>query len=384
MVIALTPREMEQVRLSGDDEMSDALTPNHGVMEGNGAYNKRATGQASGGASAVPLLVQAAREIALDPGDQHIVIADYGSSQGKNSLAPIRAAIEVLRTRLGQDRPIDVVHTDLPANDFSTLFNVLDTDPDRYVLDQQNVFPYAIGKSFYRRLFPPGHVHLGWSSYAAVWLSRLPTMIPDHFFPTRSTSADRAKFDRQGAQDWKAFLSLRADELRRGGRLVIVLPGLDDGGKSEADGVLDHANSVLAEMVDEGAITTDEHRHMTLASYPRRERDLLLPFQQDGQFQDLVVEHCGMCVVADTAWANYQRCRDEEVLATEQALLFRATFIPSLAAALTSSRSAKEREAFGDRLEDKLKHRLARHPAPWHQRVQTIVLTKQAAACKSD
>jgi hypothetical protein len=235
----------------------------------------------------VPLLVQAAREITLDPGDQPIVIADYGSSQGKNSLAPIRAAIGVLRTRLGPDRPIDVVHTDLPANDFSTLFELLDTDPDRYVLDQQNVFPYAIGRSFYRDLFPPDHVHLGWSSYAAVWLSRLPTTIPDHFFPSRSTSAARAKFDRQGAQDWEAFLSLRAVELRRGGRLVIVLPGLDDGGRSEVDSVLDHANLVLAEMVDEGAITADEYRHMMLASYLRRERDLLVPFQRDGNSRAL-------------------------------------------------------------------------------------------------
>jgi hypothetical protein len=42
--------------------MSDALTANHGVMEGKGAYNRHATGEAAGGASAVPLLVQAARE----------------------------------------------------------------------------------------------------------------------------------------------------------------------------------------------------------------------------------------------------------------------------------------------------------------------------------
>jgi hypothetical protein len=375
---------MEWDGRAGDGEMSDALTPNHGVMEGKGAYNRYATGQAAGGASAVPLLVQAAREIAIDPGGQPIVIADYGSSQGKNSLAPIRAAIGVLRTRLGPDRPIDVVHTDLPANDFSTLFEVLDTDPDRYVLDQQNVFPYAIGRSFYRGLFPPDHVHLGWSSYAAVWLSRLPTTIPDHFFPSRSTSAARAKFDRQGAQDWEAFLSLRAVELRRGGRLVVVLPGLDDSGRSEVDSLLDHANLVLAEMVDEGAITADEHRHMTLASYLRRERDLLVPFQRDGQFQDLVVEHCGMCVVADAAWADYQRRGDEEVLATEQALLFRATFMPSLAAALTPSRSAEERRAFGDRLEDGLRRRLASHPAPLDQRVQTIVLAKRGVADKFD
>jgi hypothetical protein len=316
-----------------DEEMSDGLTP-HGVMEGKGAYNRYATGQAAAGASAVPLLAQAADEIAVDPGDQPIVIADYGSSQGKNSLAPMRAAIAVLRTRLGPDRPIFVIHTDLPANDFSTLFEVLDTDPGGYVLDQQNVFPYAIGRSFYRALFPPDHVHLGWSSYAALWLSRLPTMIPDHFMSNRSTSAARADFDRQGAQDWAAFLSLRATELRPGGRLVVVLTGLDDDGGGPVDSLLDHANAVLAEMVDEGAITADERRHMTAASYLRRERDLLAPFQQDGQFHGLVVEHCGMYVVADSAWADYQRRREEEVLASKHALLFRVTALPTLTGGL--------------------------------------------------
>jgi SAM dependent carboxyl methyltransferase len=357
--------------------MSDALASHHGVMEGKGAYNRHATAQAAGGVSAIPLLVQAARKIALDQEDQPIVIADYGSSQGKNSLAPLRAVIGVMRTRVGAHRPINVIHTDLPANDFNALFEVLDTHPERYTLDQQNVFSFAIGRSFYRPLFPPNSVHLGWSSYAAVWLSRVPVMLSDHFVPTRSTGAARAEFDRQGERDWEAFLALRATELRRGGRLVVVLPGLDDEGRSELDSLLDHANAVLAEMADEGAITANEHLHMTLASYPRRERDLLLPFRRDGHFRELVVEHCGTCVLADASWAHYQVHREGAVLASEHALLFRATFMPSLTTALAPNRSAEESCAFGDRLEDGLKRRLVRHPAPLNRHVQTIVLAKE-------
>jgi hypothetical protein len=69
-------------------------------------------------------------DIALDSGDHPIVIADYGSSQGKNSLAPMRAAIAALRRRLLPRRPICVVHVDVAENDFSTLFDLLDTAPD--------------------------------------------------------------------------------------------------------------------------------------------------------------------------------------------------------------------------------------------------------------
>jgi hypothetical protein len=39
----------------------------------------------------------------------------------------------------------------------------------------------VVGRSFYRMVFPPGSVDLGWSSYAAQWLSHIPTYIPGHF-----------------------------------------------------------------------------------------------------------------------------------------------------------------------------------------------------------
>jgi hypothetical protein len=206
--------------------------PPHGVMEGKGAYNKYAKLPAGGAALAVPLLEKAVRNIVVDRGDQPIVIADYGSSQGKNSMVPMQVAIRNLRQRLGPNRPICVVHIDQPSNDFNTLFEVLDADPDRYVLDEPNVFPGAIGRSFYESVLPPGSVELGWCSYAAVWLSRVPTFIPDHFVSLRATGRMRAEFERQGAQDWEAFLSLRAIELRPGGRLVVVLPALTDDGLS--------------------------------------------------------------------------------------------------------------------------------------------------------
>jgi hypothetical protein len=44
-----------------------------------------------------------------DPADDKlsIVVADYGSSQGRNSLVPTGAAIEQLRSRLGADALMD-------------------------------------------------------------------------------------------------------------------------------------------------------------------------------------------------------------------------------------------------------------------------------------
>lgn len=292
----------------------------YAVMEGEGAYNKHARINSGAAALAAPFLEKAARIVALDPGDQPVVIADYGSSQGKNSLGPMQNAIRNLRSRVGPNRSIFVFHVDQPSNDFNSLFEVLSSDPDRYAPDDANVFPCAIGRSFYEAVLPPGSVHLGWCSYAAVWLRHIPCLIPDHIFPTCSTGATRAEFERQAAEDWATFLSLRAREMRAGARLLVVLPAMAEDGSSGFPEIMNHANAVLAEMTAEGAITAKERACMVLGSYARRKDELLAPFAKDGQFQQLRVEDCDMTNLPDAAWADYQRDGDKEALAMTRAL----------------------------------------------------------------
>jgi hypothetical protein len=89
--------------------MSAATIPAHGVMEGGGSYNLHAKIPAGGGNLALPYLEKAARSCTLRSGSAPIVIADYGSSQGKNSLAPVRAAIRCLRTRVGKEWAVVVI-----------------------------------------------------------------------------------------------------------------------------------------------------------------------------------------------------------------------------------------------------------------------------------
>lgn len=353
--------------------MLNQCEASHGVMEGGGFYNRYARIPAGGGGLALPFLEQAVKNIAMDGRDQPVVIADYGSSQGKNSLAPMRVAIEALRTRVGRDRPICVVHVDQAANDFNTLFEVLDRDPERYSVDDPNVFPSAIGRSFYQNVFPRGHVHLGWSSYAAVWLSRIPMQIPGHFYSLAVNGEVRKAFERQAADDWKLFLSLRSCELRTGGRLVVVLPGINDEGETGLESIFKHANSALAEMVAEGTISHDECARMVLGSCPRRRSELLAPFHPDGRFVGLTVEACNLSGVPDAAWTNYERDANSQLLASRHAGFFRSIFVPSLASAVTDS---WKKQLFADVMGQKLMRRVATQPAPLHSFVQTMVLAK--------
>lgn len=243
-----------------------------------------------------------------------------------------------------------------------------------------DVFPSAIGRSFYENVLPPASVHLGWSSYAAVWLSRVPELIPNHFFSPHSKGSVRAGFDRQGAQDWETFLALRARELHVGGRLVIVLPALADDGVSGFENVMEQANAVLMEMVANGAIKAEERARMVLRSHLRRKGDLLAPFARDGQFRQLVVEDFGMSSLTDAAWTDYERDGNKETLATKHALFFRSVFSPGLASALDEVRSGNTEalRSFGDRLEAGLKRRLETQPKAMHSFVQTIVLAKRS------
>jgi hypothetical protein len=79
--------------------MLEAPMLHHGVMEGQGSYNRNSRIQATGMQLSLPLLEKAARNVALDDGHRPVVVADYGSSQGKNSLAPMRIAIRTLQQK---------------------------------------------------------------------------------------------------------------------------------------------------------------------------------------------------------------------------------------------------------------------------------------------
>jgi len=358
--------------------MLNAPTLHVTAMEGKGAYNRHAAIPASGGGVAIPLLEAAARKIAIDAGDRPIAIADYGSSQGRNSLEPMRSAISIVRQRVGPDRAVLVYHTDLPSNDFSEMFALLQSSPDRYAREDPNVFSCAIGRSFYQRLFPSSYVDLGWSSYAAVWLSQVPRQIPDHFFIACCGGALRAEFDRQGVLDWETFLAHRAAELRPSGRLVVALPALDHDGSTEFRQVMDAANEVLAELVAVGTISAEERGRMTLASHMRREQDLLAPFARSGQFEGLVVDHCSTSIAPDTAWIEYERDKDASALAGKRGLFVRVIFVPSLAQALEAGRTPRERQAFADLIEQGVQRRLVSQPARIDHLVGIMVLAKEA------
>jgi hypothetical protein len=343
-------------------------------MEGHGAYNRSSRVQAAGSSPAVALLEKAARQVPLVSAPEQIVIVDYGSSEGHNSLAPVSVAISILRERIGRERAIAVVHTDLPGNDFGALFQTLASDPNSYLREDPRAFPSAIGRSFYEQILPDSTVTLGWSSWAVQWLSRVPALIPDQVQVAYSQDAAvRSAFYQQAADDWRCFLVHRAAELRPGGRLIVLSMALDDHGDFGYKPCVVAIYGAVLDLVDEGFITKEEARRMVIPTVGRSRQDFMAPFAETGSFASLALQEIDIFYGEDRIWTEFQSHGDAGMYAARWAAFSRASVCPTLAASLDDKARAAE---FIDRIEARMIARLKVAPEPMLIPLAKMVLVK--------
>ncbi len=363
----------ENNRTDADDSSRDAP----GVMRRGGFYNRHSLPQHDAASYAEPALRQAAEAAPAPASGQSLVIADYGAAQGRNSLDPMRRAIAIIRRRIPDTVPISVVHTDIPADDFSALFALVETSPDSYLRDAANVFPFAAGRTFYKQIFPDTSVSLGWAAISVHWLSAAPAAIEGHIWSPRADPMTRAAFARQSAQDWRDFLSHRAAELRPGARLVVIGGASDEAGDSGANGLMDMANAVLRDLVFVGRLSADEYRRMTIPTYNRTPAEFTAPFA-DGTASGLTLLHRQLDTLADPLWAQYRQSSDLDAFAAAYAAFFEAAFEPSVFSALAEGRGADERQALIRQFRDGLKAKIAAAPeqASCAWRVFTMLIAK--------
>jgi len=326
------------------------------AMQGAGFYNRNSALQAANLDNALPLLVAAAGEIAAAAAT--IGMADYGASQGRNSMAPVAAAIDALRPRIGADRPIAVSHIDLPSNDFASLFGLLDSDPASYLTGRANVFPAAIGRSHFGQVLPAHSVDLGWSANALHWMSRHPCVVPDHGWGVFSAdTAVRAAIDRQLDEDWAHFLQARRRELRPGGRLVCQFMGRGP----DTHGFEWMANAFWQSWLDaaaEGHLTGSELTRICAPAAGRSVAQIEAPFR-DGRAAGLRLADLAVVEAPDPYWETFMQDGDAVRLGTVWANMMRAANGPSFAAGLDVGR---DRQAVLDAVTTRLAARIAGDP----------------------
>ena len=153
------------------------------------------------------------------------IITDYGSSHGLNSFQAMNMIIESLREKKKVDslHPILVVHNDLPNNDWSSVFQVLNGE------HHSSYYGVASGRSFYDQCLPDNSVSIGYSSSSLHWLSSKPCNLTNHccsaYLP--EDDPDRLAFARQSHFDYAHFLEHRSRELVPGGVLILSIPSWD-------------------------------------------------------------------------------------------------------------------------------------------------------------
>lgn len=341
-------------------------------MEGGGRYNANASAQAASSGFGLGPLRAAARTAPTGTAGA-VTIVDYGASEGLNSLAPIGAAVEAVRQARGDAQPVWVVHTDLPDNDFGSLFRTVADDPHSY--RRPGVYTAAVGRSFYEQLFPDGTVGLGWSSIALHWLSAVPCPVDGFWFST----ADAAQYDvwaRAGAADWSAFLAAREPEMLPGARLVIVVGAAHGDGatrRSGAERAMDAVGDGLQTLVERGVLTGAERDGMTIPAWYRTDAEWRAPFDDDDG--RLVLEQVEFVDIGDPLWQQTRDASSDAYPATVAAAL-RVSFGPSLLDGLRPDRRPAVATALFDQY---LAQAIAaRRPEPWFDwRLAVMVIRKR-------
>ena len=195
-------------------------------MAGDGYYSAHSGVQRVAAAPGYPLFERAAAEAPLPSGGETLTIGDFGCAGGANEMAPLTIGIQRLRHRRG-DLPIEVVHADLPANDFASLFALVETSPSSYAWERTGIYSYAAGRSLYGPVLPDRRLHLGWTAITVHWLSTVPNAGPTPCFRisspatpaprsrnghattgTRSSPSGPANWFRAASSSWSAMRPL--------------------------------------------------------------------------------------------------------------------------------------------------------------------------------
>ncbi|KAL8040529.1 hypothetical protein ABFX02_10G104400 [Erythranthe guttata] len=197
-------------------------------------------------------------------------IADLGCSVGQNTLFAMKMLIETVEHKhhnISQENSeknrieFQVFFNDQTANDFNTLFASLPPQHER------KYFAAGVPGSFYGRLFPSSSIHIAYCSSSLHWLSELPVDLVDINSPaynsgrihyTGASDAVVGAYADQFEKDMQVFLTARAEEIVGGGMVVILMPGVPDGGVTHDVGIaLTFLGSILMDMVEEGILIQD-------------------------------------------------------------------------------------------------------------------------------
>ena len=255
-------------------------------MVGHGFYNRHSETQMAAIDYVLPWLDEACASLPLTKCPATINLADFGCSEGRNSIAVTQHSVATLRKRTSG--PIQTLHSDLPTNDYAALFAMLRPDghsvfEDPGESEEPRVFSAVVGGSMFDQLLPPRSVHLATTFNSIGFLSRRPLDRLEGYILPNGPSArrgvglvsdqDREIFARQARTDMESFLRARAAELVPGGKLLVQVFGAGEVLRT-CDGIYDALNDAVLEVVDSGLIERADYERYYQPVYFRTLEEL--------------------------------------------------------------------------------------------------------------
>ncbi|KAL4955340.1 S-adenosyl-L-methionine-dependent methyltransferase [Aspergillus filifer] len=178
------------------------------AMVGGGYYNRNSSLQALVAEECGGLVTPA------DVQGKRITLADYGCSEGSNSVRMLRRAFE----SLPEDCSITIVFNDTPANDYNSLSTTIDhflRVPE--VTNSRSIMSLMAPQSYYDQIVPNEYIDIGFSTACLHWISRLQPASGDLLPIDADVSA-------AALADITRFLHTRYHEIRQGGHLLLSFP----------------------------------------------------------------------------------------------------------------------------------------------------------------
>jgi gibberellin A4 carboxyl methyltransferase len=300
-------------------------------MTGGGFYDANSAPQWKAIEAVLPWLDEAVANLPLS-GVGPVTLADFGCSEGRNSIAVMSRALETLLPLT--DRPVQTIHSDLPTNDFSKLF--LNLRPEGCpVYQSDRVYSSAVGGSMFDQLLPPASVHLATTFNAIGFLSSRPVKyLPGYILPNGPCTLndngyvsedDRQTFSELAKGDVACFLRARAKELVPGGKLLVQVFGSTDTART-CDGIYDLLNDAVLGFVESGDITRDTYEAYYQPVYMRQLDELTAAISDDayGASGLFSLDHSKAYEVAVPFNQQYRNDGDTKQYAEDYVNFFRA------------------------------------------------------------
>ncbi|KAL0712619.1 hypothetical protein Bca4012_019597 [Brassica carinata] len=287
------------------------------------SFAKNSYGAAAAIASSKQMLTSAIHSIKLTQGTaSNLKIADLGCAVGDNTFSTVDTVVDVLRRKLavidGGTKPeFEVFFSDLPSNDFNTLFRSLEEKVNGS--RQKKYYAAGVPGSFYRRLFPKGELHVVVTMSALQWLSQ----IPEKVMEKGSRTWNKGRVWIQGAEkevveayaeqsdnDLVEFLKCRKKEIVVGGVLFMLMAGRPSGLVSQVsdDSRLKLIFTTLMDqawqdLVDEGLIEEEKRDGFNIPVYLRNTGEVAAAIESCGGFK---IEKMEIFKIADPMNARQQ------------------------------------------------------------------------------